>query len=336
MSRTLRPGAFAWLLLAASALAPAPAAAAPGAEPDAPATAEAAQRYKQGIKLYEDGDYAASLAEFRRAYALVPAFQVLFNLARVHRQMQNYVEAQRHFERYLHEGGRRVPRARADEVRRELDELRRRVARLEVRCDEPGVEIFVDDESVGTTPLAEPVLANAGRRRLSAVKPRFETFRATLEVVGAETRVVEIALVASAPASAAAPAAGGPAAPAALAAPAAPAAPANGARAGGWGTPIWLGFGAAGVLAAGAIATGVVSYVHAADARDQAAEGPVGPSYDGERRGAERWALANDLLAGAALVTAGVSLVVPLTSSRPPAQAAWGVGPGGLVARGRF
>jgi tetratricopeptide (TPR) repeat protein len=312
-------------LSGASALSSAPLVAAPGAEASAATTAEAADRYKQGIKLYEEGDYAASLAEFRRAYELAPAYQVLFNMARVHRQMQNYVEAQRHFERYLREGGRRVPRGRADEVKRELDELRKRVARLDVRCDEPGVEVFVDDESVGTTPLAGPVLVNAGRRRLSAVKPRYETFRTTLEVVGAETRVLAIALAAQGPA---APVAARPVAPAA-----APAeAPAHRPL-----VPLWLGFGAAGLLAAGAVTTGVVSYVHAADARDQAAsDAPVGPSYDEQRRGAERWALATDLLAGAAAVVAGVTLAVALTSSRPPARTAWGIGPGGLALGGRF
>lgn len=314
------------LVLSTAAFAPTRLVAAPSGAPSAATTAEANERYKRGIALYEEGDYAASLAEFRRAYDLVPAYQVLFNVARVHRQMQNYVEAQRHFDRYLSEGGRRVPKARADEVRRELDELRKRIARLEIRCDEPGVEIFVDDESIGKTPLAEPALVNAGRRRLSAAKPLHETFRATLEVAGAETKVVEITLVAQAPLleSRAAPAAPAPAPP--------PPAEAPGR---GPGLPVWLGFGAAGVLAAGAITTGVVTYVHAADARDQAANAPVGASYDGQRRSAERWALATDILAGAALATAGVTLVVVLTS-RSPTRASVGLGPGGLVAGGRF
>lgn len=319
---------------AASALVPARAAAAPGADGDRATTAEANDRYNRGVRLYEEGDYPASLAEFRRAYGLVPAYQVLFNLARVYRQMQNYVEAQRHFELYLQEGGRRVPRARAEEVRRELDELRKRIARLEVRCEEPNVEIFLDDELIGTTPLAEPLLANAGRRRLSAVKPHYETFRATLEVVGAETRVVEIVLTKQGPAPAPAPAAPAPAAPAPSAAgPAAPAAPPAGPAP---GPPLWLGFGAAGLLAAGAAVTGAVTYAHASDARDQAASAPVGPSYDEQRRGAENWALATDLLAGAALVTAGVTLVVALTSRAPARAAAWHPGPGGLVVGGRF
>ena len=207
MDRSLRLRVFASWLLGGAALVPLPLMAAPSADVG-PAAVEAGERYQQGIKLYEDGDYAASLAEFRRAYSLAPAYQVLFNLARVHRQMQNYIEAQRHFERYLREGGRRVPRARAEEVRRELDELRKRVARLDIRCGEPDVEIFLDDESVGKTPLTEPVLVNAGRRRLTAVKPLYETFRTTLEVVGAETRVVVIALIEQAPA---APVAGSPA-----------------------------------------------------------------------------------------------------------------------------
>lgn len=345
----LRLRALAFALVGAL-VAPGPLAAAPA--PDRQAVAEATDRYKRGIKLYQEGDYPASLAEFRRAYELAPAPQVLFNIARVHRQLQNYVEALRHYERYQQEAGKKTSRARLAEVRREVDELRKRVAKLEVRSKQDGVDITIDDEPAGTTPLAEPLQVNAGRHRLSATKAHHEAFRTTVEVAGAETKVVEIALVEiatpPAPAASATPAPGAPAVSATATATAAEPPPSK-RRGPSWGaegpTPL-TGFIAAGALAAGAAVTGTFAFSEALQTRRRADRGPVNEEYDTQRQKAERWGLATDILAGAALITGGVSLyfyLKPRPAAAPvpkptPTPAAWGldVGPGGLVVRGRF
>src|SRR5688572_30827232 len=85
----------------------------------ADAESDAAERYDRGVKLYDaaKGDvrmYAAALAEFEAAYAAMPAFQVLFNIAITQKKLGRFGAALQTFERYLKEGGTEVPAARRE------------------------------------------------------------------------------------------------------------------------------------------------------------------------------------------------------------------------------
>src|SRR5688572_21286235 len=89
---TLTAPAFAQ---SAEATAPAdPAPAEPAApEPSAEAKQEARERFNQGLALFEDGDYGLALIEFERAYAVVPDYRVLYNIAQVNIQLGRYAKA---------------------------------------------------------------------------------------------------------------------------------------------------------------------------------------------------------------------------------------------------
>lgn len=291
---------------------------------------EARDRYRRGVRLYEEGDYPAALVEFRRAYELSPAFQVLYNIGHVYRQLQNYAEALRWLEKYLQDGGRNLPQARADEVQREVDELRRRVAQLEVVCEVPGAMVFIDDELVGETPLGKQLRVSAGRRRLKVQKVGYNLFEQSFEVAGAETRSIRVQLVETTSA-----------------------APASVLVTRGperepwqrWTTPSWVGLGAAGVLAVGGAVTGSLAYRDASDVRNSSQEGPVNDDVRDQRKQAKGLALASDVLLGAAVLTAGVTLTVTLLRSPPPVSAdarrapdPWslGLGPGGVGVRHTF
>jgi hypothetical protein len=68
---------------------------------------------------------------------------------------------------------------------------------LNITVNLPGAEVFVNDESVGQAPLAEPVLVNAGSCRVRAEKPGFVAKVQTLTVAGAERVRVAFELVAA-------------------------------------------------------------------------------------------------------------------------------------------
>jgi hypothetical protein len=108
------------------------------------------------IKLLDEGDYRAALIEFRKAYELAPKYQVLFNIGQIQQQLHDYVQASRSFERYLAEGGAAIPQARRDELRKQVDELKHRIATLNLTSNVPGVDVLIDDEPVGATPFAAP------------------------------------------------------------------------------------------------------------------------------------------------------------------------------------
>src|SRR5436190_21403021 len=75
---------------------------------DAPADskkAEAAQRFDRGLQLFDDGDTAGALAEFRRTYELFPNPVVLYNIGLVYAAMGRPVNAVESLEPAIAGGG---------------------------------------------------------------------------------------------------------------------------------------------------------------------------------------------------------------------------------------
>jgi Tetratricopeptide repeat len=157
--------------------------------PVAPAPAgEADAHFRRGVDLYKETDYAAALIEFRRAYELDPRYQALYNIGETHYQLQDYASALRTFEKYLRDGGAAISAGRRDEVQKSIEKLRTRVATVEVTANYPGVEIAVDDLPVGKTPLAEPLMVSAGRRKVTATRAGKQPVTQIVELAGGDTK----------------------------------------------------------------------------------------------------------------------------------------------------
>ncbi|HVR60246.1 MAG TPA: hypothetical protein VMU50_00030, partial [Polyangia bacterium] len=117
---------------------------------------EAGTRFRRGVELYSEGDLAAAMVEFSRAYQLAPRYKILFNMAQVAYQQQDYVAALRHFRRYLADGGDEISGPRRAFAQQEIRKLEQRVARLEVKAP-AGARVLVDGLEVGIAPLGAPV-----------------------------------------------------------------------------------------------------------------------------------------------------------------------------------
>jgi hypothetical protein len=138
--------------------------------PDPSATTlEARDHFDRGVKFYDEADYAAARVEFERAYALAPAWQVLFNVGQSQFQLRRYAQALVTLRRFLAEGGARVPAERRTIVESELADLANRIGHLAVVSNVAGATVSIDGEPAGTTPLAEPALVSVGIRHLRAV-----------------------------------------------------------------------------------------------------------------------------------------------------------------------
>jgi hypothetical protein len=260
----------ALLALALIAGAGTRAGAAPAAAPPAPGAAgvgnvdEARQRFRRGVELHAEGDLEGALVEFLRAYELSPSYKILYNVAQIAYQRQDYVTALRYFTRYLNEGGADVPRPRRNEVEDEIARLRLRTGWLDVHVPEPGAELIVDEVSVGTTPLPAPVAVNLGRRRVEIAFPNGERRVRVVDVAGGETVIVSFAAVPPprlAPLASTAAAAPAPT----LLLAGAPEAPARPPRRAPPRSSHWLGWTAAGVLAAAAGTTGALAMLESRD-----------------------------------------------------------------------
>ncbi|MGK4007731.1 tetratricopeptide repeat protein [Sorangium sp. So ce1036] len=307
-----RPRALALLVAAGAALSAGRAAAEPGRERAAPAVfaseAEAASRFQRGVVLYQEGDFAPALIEFRRAHELAPNYRVLYNIAQVHYMLGEYAEALRAFEQYLEQGGAALKAERRTAVEAEIARLRLRVGTLALTANADGVEIAIDDVPIGKTPLAAPVPVSSGRRRVVASKDGRSAVR-IVEVAGGEHLEIRFDLPAR-------PRPTEPLRPAAdRGASTTPAR--GGASAAGPAVPLWP-WAATAVLAAGAGVSGALALTttSALTTRRETfgSTREEREALDDRRRALS---LAADALAGAAVVMGGVSLYLTLARGGP-------------------
>jgi hypothetical protein len=316
---------------------------------DSPAQAEGRAHFRRGVDFFKEGDFRAALIEFKRAYELAPNYKVLYNLAQTSLELQDYAAALRSFERYLSDGGKEIPAQRRAQVEGDLEKLRKRVARVEVTTNVPDAEIFVDDVSVGRTPLAAPLLVSAGRRKVSALKGGLTAMR-VVDVVGGDSTSVSLEIVEPAPPPVAAPVpsprtetprpAPRPASesnrPVVLTPsppPPAPEPPSN--------TAVWVGVTVTGAFAAGTVVTGLLALNAKKDF--DASVGRYGveeQEIENARNKTRSLALVTDVLGGLTLLAGGFTVVAAMSAGSAPKERAKAmridVTPAGVVARGTF
>jgi len=263
-------------------------------EPEDPVE-RARLHFKLGVDFYRELNYRAALIEFERAYKASPHYKLLYNLGQVSIDLQEDWKAIEYFTRYLREGGSELAEARRTEVEQSIARLEKRLARVTVKVNLPGAEIFVDDSRVGHSPLQEAVKISVGRRRFVAVKPGYPDAERVVDVASGDDLEIElefkerpvVAQVQTIKVTEAA--------------------------SGGVSAAAWTGI-ATGVVAAGAITMSVLTAV-------------AQNSYDSERKvltserelerlrdDAKTKALISDIAWGATIVGAGLTTVLLFTS----------------------
>src|SRR5262249_38659835 len=127
------------------------------------ARGQASTHFRAGVRQFEGGDAAAALVEFRAAYNAMPSYEVLYNIALCERALSRYGEALADFQRYLREGGTRVPGDRRAAVADEIAQILARTAEVDVAVAGAPATVSVDGEQVGVTPLP-PLVLGPGRK----------------------------------------------------------------------------------------------------------------------------------------------------------------------------
>jgi hypothetical protein len=137
----LRPVAAALLLTLAPAALATPVA---FAQSDA-TTSDARERFKEGVRYYEAGQYERARASFLQAYALKKHPDVLFNLANSCLKSGHPREAEHDFSQWLHDGDGITPQKRAD-AEKGRDEARTKLGRIDLLAP-TGTPVTVDGEA---------------------------------------------------------------------------------------------------------------------------------------------------------------------------------------------
>jgi hypothetical protein len=328
------PGA--WAQVKSGAAKPAQTAAAPATPPEtqpavvdaagaaqAPDVEEARRRFDRGVKLYSEGDFTLAVIEFERAYELVANYRVLYNIGQVSIQLRQYAKARQALEQYLTEGEGEIEEGRLAEVQADVDMLKSRTAKLTVTVNVAKARVFLDGKLLGVTPLPDALLVDAGSHSVEVERTGFRTTTKSVTMAGGDDlkvnmtlelmqpeRTVEKTIVVKD----------------------------KGDTSSTWK---WVGWGTAGVLAAGAVTTGVFGLNAASDLEDlRNSAGVSREALDNSQSRARRMFMASDILAVGALAAAGVSLYLTFGTDsdeeQDPSKLKVGVGPGSLTLQTAF
>lgn len=302
--------------------APLVALASPARAADAPASPmkEAGKHFQRGVALYSEADYRAALVEFKRAYEIAPNAAVLYNIGQTHYQLQNYAAALSTLERYLTEAG--AGASHRAEVEQTLETLKARVGKVEVTTNLPDCEITIDDELVGKTPLAQPVLVSIGRRKVTAMHEGRPPETRFVEVAAGDTVKMALSLTDTER--------GQPSGPTSV-----PSATSAGPR-GPSAALVTAGWITTGVLAAGAITTGILALSASSELKNAHAAYPT--THDDLNKKASRvttFSTIADVVGVAAVVVGGVTLYLTLSRSAS-SEVKVGVAPRGVSLEGTF
>jgi hypothetical protein len=283
----------------------------PGPAP-APAGEEASTRFKRGLQLFDEGDYALAVVEFERAYQLAPNYRALYNIGLVNVQLARYADATRTFEQYLHDGGAEITPSRRAEIAKALAELKLRTATVDISTNPPGAEVSLDGKPLDAGSFHGPTLIDAGEHTFRATASGFQPGFRTVTLAGGDTASVRMQLVALSPVRSESPRE--------------------------HGRSVFVpGFIATGAFAGGAIVSGAIML--AARSRLTSLQNTAGSSE------AQRTSAANeansaaavaDIFTGLAIVSGGVSLYLSLSVDRPARPSMGAVVPHGIALSGTF
>jgi hypothetical protein len=154
---------------------------------------------KQAAKLYEeDGVKALNAQQWEKARtALLEAFnrerhcQIAANLGWAELMAGKPRDAAEHLSFFLREA-QDVSDADRQEAEKMLAEAKAAIGTVTVRVDAVGADVLVDGQAVGTSPLAEPVFVESGRRTFEARKAGLSPGHQVIEVAAGAAPVVEI------------------------------------------------------------------------------------------------------------------------------------------------
>lgn len=159
----------------------------------AAARQEAAERFDRGLRLFNQGENAGALVEFKRTYELTGDPTTLFNIGLVYAELRRPVDAVDALDTLLKSTAQLGPetRKKAEKVRAEQMTF---VSFVEVATNVQAM-IEVDGVEASHTPVTGPLRLAAGHHVVGAVAAGYAPSRKTIDIAGGETQKLSFELV---------------------------------------------------------------------------------------------------------------------------------------------
>ena len=160
---------------------------------------EAEKRFRAGVALQKVEDWNAAVVEFEASLRLYPTKGALFNLANALRATHRYVQALDALERLERDYAEKLDEPMRSATESLIVELEDLTSVLEIAVDQPGAQIRVDGEPIGTSPLNGPLRLDVGRHRIDVTLEGYEPALVKVNLASRENRAETISLRSSQP-----------------------------------------------------------------------------------------------------------------------------------------
>lgn len=155
---------------------------------------EARRHEKAAREAMRQGDYALARQEWEATYAALPNFQVLYYLAEADLGLGLPEQTLDAFQRFLDEGGDRVPPTQREQVVEQMAQIERGFASVEITTEPAGAEITLDGAPQGRAPLAKPLRVRAGVHVIGATRAGAAPVTRVVTVKGGEQQRLSLPL----------------------------------------------------------------------------------------------------------------------------------------------
>jgi hypothetical protein len=143
---------------------------------------EAASRFDRALKLFEAGDNAGALAEFKRTYEVFADPIVLYNMGLVYAAMSRPVDAVDALAPLVQ--GNLLPTAQLERAKQTLADQTARIGRLKVTTTPADARIEIDGIEVTTTSDNGTIRVSEGKHIVGAVAEGYAPARKELFIAG--------------------------------------------------------------------------------------------------------------------------------------------------------
>ncbi len=126
----------------------------------------AGEAFAAAQKADAKGDLDETIKQYKRAHAIAPHPDTMFNIADAQRRAKDFDDAIKSFETYLELAPEASDRTAIEKL---LGELRALPGTLEIESDEPDGKVFVDGKYVGKAPIKVEVVG--GTHQVDVITP---------------------------------------------------------------------------------------------------------------------------------------------------------------------
>jgi len=150
--------------------------------------------YESGKLLFVDGDFAGAEIKFRSAYDKSGDARLLWNVAACEKNQRHYARTVALLQEYLDKGQAVLSDADRAEAKALVAAIEPFTVKLTVVVNEPGAEVSIDDERVGTSPLDRPTVVDIGTRKVTVSKAGFQPWSQSIPIGGSAEAKVDVHL----------------------------------------------------------------------------------------------------------------------------------------------